>query len=78
MSWWQLPITSVAEIETGENILHWREKLEEKYTELKGIRQFHDFVINRNSEGNTQLQVRERCDSGDFKPFNIVRRDVSV
>lgn len=69
---------SVAEIETGENILHWREKLEEKYTELRGIRQFHDFVINRNSGGNTQLHVRERCDSGDFKPFNIVRRDVSV
>ena len=31
---------SVAEIETGEN----REKLEEKYTELRGIWQFHDFV----------------------------------
>lgn len=64
--------------EKGETILHWREKLDEKYTELHGIRQYHDFVVNRNAEGNAQLQVRERCDSGTFKLGSLkVRRDYS-
>ena len=43
--------------ETSENILHWRERLGEKYTELQGICQYHDFVMNRNANGNAQLQV---------------------
>ena len=62
---------SAAVNETGENIRHWRKRLEKKYTELQGIRKFHDFVINRTTEGIAQLQVRERCDSGEFKPGNL-------
>ena len=70
---------STAVNETGANIRHWRERLEEKYTELQGIRKFHDFVINRNTDGNAQLKVRERCDSGEFKPANLkVRREASA
>ena len=70
---------STAVNETGANIRHWRERLEEKYTELQGIRKFHDFVINRNTDGNAQLKVRERCDSGEFKPGNLkVRREASA
>ena len=48
---------NIAADETSENILHWRERLGEKYTELQGICQYHDFVMNRNANGNAQLQV---------------------
>ena len=34
--------------------------------ELQGIRKYHDFVINRDHDGNAQLKVREVCGSGDF------------
>ena len=69
---------STAVEETGETILHLRKKLKEKYTELHGIRQYHDFVVNRNAEGIAQLQVRERCDSGTFQLGSLkVRRDYS-
>ena len=64
--------------ETGEHIYHWREKLDKKYSELQGIRQYHDFVVNRNTDGNAQVQVRERCDTGSFKVGNIkIRRESS-
>lgn len=70
---------STAVKETGETIRHWRETLEAKYTELQRIRKFHDFVINRNSDGNAQLQVRERCDSGEFVTGNLkVRKEASA
>ena len=70
---------STAREETGENILHWRERLDGKYTELQGIRKYHDFVVNRNADGNAQVQVRERCDCGSFKTGNLkVRKESSA
>lgn len=68
---------STAVEETGENILHWREELDKKYTELHGIRKYHDLVISRNAASNAQLKVREKCGSGDFKINNLKLRSGS-
>jgi len=53
--------------ETGMHILYWRQELDKKYTQLAGIRQYHDFFASRNSSGNSVMKVKEECGSGDYK-----------
>ena len=65
---------STAVEETGENVLHWRQELDKKYTELHGIRKYHDFVVSMNAANDAQLKVREKCGSGDFKINNLKLR----
>jgi len=53
--------------ETGMHILYWRQELDKKYTQLAGIRQYHDFFASRISSGNSVVKVKEECGSGDYK-----------
>ena len=41
--------------ETGVNVLHWRQELDKKYSELTGILKYHDFFVTRNSDDNAEL-----------------------
>jgi len=45
--------------ETGVHILYWRQELDKEYTQLAGIRQYHDFFVRRNSSGNAVMKVKE-------------------
>ena len=70
---------STAVKETGVNVLHWRQKLDKKYRDLSGIRKYHDFHVTRNSNGNSQLQVREDCASGELHMSRLtVRRNITT
>jgi hypothetical protein len=54
--------------EDGTRILKWRQELDKKYTELGGIRKYHDFVISRNGNDETVLKLKAHCASGTLKP----------
>ena len=60
--------------EIGMHILHWRQELDKKYTQLAGIRKHHDFYISRNSSGTAVMQTRDQCGSGDYKNRKLKMR----
>lgn len=62
---------------TGANVYHWRQELDKKYTELQGIRKYHDFVVSRDANNTAQLKIREACGFGDFVSGNMKLRSGS-
>ena len=68
---------STAVEDSGDNVFHWRQELDKKYTELHGIRKYHDFVVSRDAANDARLRVREKCGSGAFKIDNLKLRSGS-
>ena len=48
-------------IETGDQVLVWRDTLGVKYSDLPGVRKLHDFLIVKAHDGQVVMKVRERC-----------------
>ena len=65
-------------IETGERILTWRDTLSEKYSDLPGVRKYHDFLVVRAHDQTVVMKVRERCFDGQWKDSPLHVRDVSA
>ena len=65
-------------IETGERVLTWRSTLGEKYSELPGVRKYHDFLVVKAHDGRVVMKVRENCFSGTWKDSPLRMRDLSV
>ena len=65
-------------IAKGENVLTWRETLAKKYSDLPGVRKFHDFLIVKAHTGQVVMKVREQCFGGQWKdsPLHIVNHTV--
>ena len=61
-------------IETGENVLTWRDTLGVKYSDLPGVRKLHDFLFIRAHTGQVVMKVREHCFKGQWKdsPLRMV------
>ena len=59
-------------------IKNWRECLGEKYSNLPGIRKFHDFLIMKSHDGKVMMKVRDWCVKGSWKPLPLHVRNVSV
>ena len=59
--------SSTCHIETGDGILTWRETLLNKYSDLPGVRKYHDFLVVKAHDGNTVMKVREKCFTGAWK-----------
>ena len=57
--------------EDGMRILKWRQELDKKYTELDGIRKYHDFVISQNGNGKVVLKLKASCASGTLKTATL-------
>ena len=51
-------------VEDGSGMFHWRELLHSKYTELPGIRSYHDFLTVKTPSGATVMKIREKCYEG--------------
>lgn len=51
-------------VEDGSGVFHWRELLHSKYTELPGIRFYHDFLTVKTPSGATVMKIREKCYEG--------------
>ena len=54
-------------VEDGENVLTWRENLGKKYSNLPGVRKFHDFHFVRSQAGFVVMKDLEKCFSGAWK-----------
>ena len=67
-------------IEKGENTLAWRETISTKYSDLPGVRTFHDFLIVMKHDGAAVMKVREHCYHGPWKdsPLHVISSAVSV
>ena len=61
-------------IDGGQIVRTWRELLGEKYTNLPGIRELHDFVAELGPTRNAFMKVRKMCYSGTFSdtPMKII------
>ena len=66
-------------IEKGENTLVWRETISTKYSDLPGVRKFHDFLIVMKHDGVAVMKVREHCYHGLWKdsPLHVISSAVS-
>ena len=51
-------------IESGSNVLDWRDALQKKYSDLPGVRKLHDFLIVRTGENTVIMKVRAKCHVG--------------
>jgi hypothetical protein len=65
-------------VEKGDQVFTWRECLGEKYSDLPGIRKFHDFLIVKTHDGNVLMKVRDWCFEGEWKPSPLHVRNDSV
>ena len=54
-------------IDNGGIVRTWREKVGEKYSNLSGIRDLHDFLIIAVSPNKIVMKVREKCYSGSLR-----------
>lgn len=61
-------------MDSGRIVRSWRDIVGEKYTNLPGIRDLHDFLALRNPGQSTIMKVREKCYSGMLidTPMRIV------
>lgn len=67
-------------IDDGDIVKTWREKTEEKYSKLPGIRSLHDFLIVRHPiSNNAIMKIRERCYEGPFEetPLKVSKGHVT-
>lgn len=51
-------------IEDGLNVLCWRDSLGQKYSDLPGVRKYHDFLFVQSHTGDVVMKVREQCYTG--------------
>lgn len=58
---------STAVVDKGGIVRTWRENVGEKYTNLPGIRELHDFVTVAVPPNKTVMKVRERCYAGPLQ-----------
>lgn len=56
----------------------WRDTLSEKYSDLPGVRKYHDFLVVRAHDQTVVMKVRERCFDGQWKDSPLHVRDVSA
>ena len=70
--------SSTCHIETGEQILTWRNTLGEKYSDLPGVRRYHDFLVVKAHDGSVVMKVRENCFSGSWKDSPLRIRNSSL
>ena len=70
--------SATCHIETGEQILMWRNTLGEKYSDLPGVRRYHDFLVVKAHDGSVVMKVRENCFSGSWKDSPLRIRNSSL
>jgi hypothetical protein len=70
--------SATCHIETGERILTWRSTLGEKYSDLPGVRKYHDFLVVKGHDGTVVMKVRDNCSCGSWKDSPLRIHDSSV
>ena len=65
-------------IDDGKIVRTWQCLLSEKYTNLRGIRGFHDFIfVKHPTTGSAIMKVRQFCHGGSFEntPMKVTKQD---
>ena len=57
-------VVATVVMDSGKIVRSWREFVGEKYTNLPGIRDLHDFIALHNPGQNAIMKVRKMCYSG--------------
>ena len=65
-------------IEKGDGVFNWRECLGEKYSDLPGIRKFHDFLVVKSHDGKVVMKVRQQCFEGEWKTSPLHIRNETI
>ena len=72
---------STCHIESGDAILTWRDSLMDRYSDLPGVRKYHDFLVVRSQghAGSVVMKVRENCFGGSWKnsPLHVTNHDAT-
>ena len=68
---------ATSHVESGDQVLTWRKSLSEKYSDLLGIRKFHDFMVVKTHDDTVVMKVRENCFGGSWKdsPLHVKNPD---
>ena len=70
--------SATCHIETGEIVLTWWNTLGQKYSDLPGVRKYHDFLVVKAHDGTVVMKVRENCYSESWKDSPLRMHDSSV
>lgn len=58
------------------DIVNWKNLLSKKYTSLKDIKNYRDFLINRNCKGKVVVFCKECCYAGDYIQKNLLKNNI--
>ena len=61
--------------DSGRIVRCWRDTVTQKYTNLPGIRELHDFLALKNPGTDAIMKVRDKCYTGTLKdtPMKLVK-----
>jgi len=60
----------------NRDIANWKNLLSIKYTSLKNIKKYRDFLIKRNRKGKAMVYCKECCYNGDYIKKNLLKDNV--
>ena len=65
-------------IEDGTNILTWLQTLGDKYSDLPGVRNLHDFLFVKAQDGKVVLKVYEFCFGGVWNVSPLHQKNTTM
>lgn len=63
---------------TSRDIVNWRGLLAQKYTSLKEITSYRDFLIERNAKGRVVVYHKECCYAGKYAHKELLKKNVDA
>ncbi len=61
----------------NRDIVNWKNLLSTKYTSLKDIKSYRDFLVKRNHEGKVVVHCKECCYTGDYIQKNLLKDNLT-
>jgi len=61
----------------NHNIVNWKNLLSTKYTSLKKIKSYRDFLVKRNRKGKAVVYCKECCYTGDYIHKNLLKENIN-
>jgi len=61
----------------NRDIVNWKNLLSTKYTSLKDIKNYRDFLIKRNRKGKVVVSCKKCCYTGDYIQKNLLKNNIN-
>lgn len=62
----------------SSNIVNWKDLLSQKYTSLKEIKSYRDFLIKRNTKGKVVVYHKECCYAGAYAHQELLKKNIGA